>query len=76
MGIAKSSVPQRQVPLMAGVWTSGPSRRRGLGENTVDRRPRLKALAAASAQERRRQDCLSKQKQVSEEPVSAVSEQL
>lgn len=46
-------------------WTSGPSRRRSVGESTKDRRPRLKALAAASAQERRRHEFIANQKQAS-----------
>ncbi|CAM9613617.1 unnamed protein product [Ectocarpus sp. 6 AP-2014] len=47
---------------MSGMWASGPSRRRSVGESTKDRRPRLKALAADSAQERRRQEFISNQK--------------
>eukprot|EP00903_Cladosiphon_okamuranus_P016060 g14826.t1 len=38
------------------------SRRRSVGDSTKDRRPRLKALAAESAQERRRQAFISHQK--------------
>lgn len=51
---------------MSGLWASGPSRRRsvGGGDSTKDRRPRLKALAAESAQERRRQEFISNQKRV------------
>eukprot|EP00752_Nemacystus_decipiens_P013797 g12249.t1 len=49
---------------MSGLWASGPSRRRSMGggDSTKDRRPRLKALAAESAQERRRQEFISNQR--------------
>lgn len=49
---------------MSGLWASGPSRRRSVGDSTKDRRPRLKALAAESAQERRRHEFISTQKRV------------
>lgn len=68
----KQTARSGHLHLMADVWASGPSRRRGVG--TVDRRPRLKALAAASAQERRRQDCISKQKQVSDNYLRCIYE--
>lgn len=47
--------------------TSGSSRRRSVGDSTKDRRPRLKALAAASAQERRRHEFIANQKQASKQ---------
>lgn len=49
---------------MSGLWASAPSRRRSVGDCTKDRRPRLKALAAESAQERRRQEFISNQRRV------------
>lgn len=48
-----------------GMNESGISRHRRV-ESTKDRRPRLKSLAATSAQERRRQEFISNQKQVRE----------
>ncbi|CAM9132949.1 unnamed protein product [Scytosiphon promiscuus] len=51
---------------MSGLWAGGASRRRSVGESTKDRRPKLKALAAESAQERRRQEFICSQKRVRE----------
>lgn len=59
---------------MSGLWASGSSRRRSVGDSTKNRRPRLKALAAESAQERRRQEFISAQKRVRADVLSCVQQ--